>query len=67
MEKTKANLVVMPGCHGCGKTCKYNAEIADPSVVSSFDNTPYGCNSKLFNLEIREGEGHVNNMFGSGL
>jgi len=56
MEKHKSNLVYLPGCEGCGKQCKYNAEVADPFAAAHFDRAnPYGCNSKLQNLEIEEG------------
>jgi hypothetical protein len=56
MEKTKTSLTIMPGCEGCGNHCKYNGPVADPAVTINFDKTPYGCNSKLTNLNIEEGE-----------
>lgn len=63
MEKTKSKLVRLSGCDGCIKVCKYNGEIADPAVASSFNDEVYGCNSGLvgFNLDegIRKGESYV--------
>lgn len=56
MQKRTPNLVYLPGCEGCGKLCKYNAAIADPLTASHFSReNPYGCNSKLQNLEVEEG------------
>ena len=56
MEKRTPNLVYLPGCEGCGKQCKYNAQIADPLTASHFSReNPYGCNSKLQGLAIEEG------------
>ena len=59
MEKRSPNLVHLPGCEGCGRHCKYNAEIADPLTASQFSRDfPYGCNSKLQGFELEEGVGH---------
>ena len=54
--KLKKNLVVLNGCLGCSKLCKYNGEIADPIAASNFDNTVYRCNSRLIGFTLNEGE-----------
>lgn len=59
MEKRTPNLTYLPGCEGCGKPCKYNAQIAEPFTASHFDREkPYGCNSKLQHFEVEEGVGN---------
>jgi len=58
--KLKNSLVVLNGCYGCSKTCKYNAEIADPIAASNLDNTLYGCNSSVVSFGLEEkGEAYV--------
>ena len=60
--KLKPNLVVLNGCYGCSKTCKYNAEIADPIAASNYDNALFGCNSGPVGFKLEEyvkGEAYV--------
>lgn len=59
MEKRKEELVWMPGCQGCGRVeCKHNlVPTATSWAASHFDvSSPYGCNSKLQNLNVEEVE-----------
>ena len=54
--KLKNSLVVLNGCLGCSKLCKYNNEIADPVAAANVGNEFYGCNSRLIGFVLNEGE-----------
>lgn len=57
-EKKTAQLVQLPGCHGCAKMeCKYNGQVATALAASHFDeNAKYQCNSTFGNVEQIESE-----------
>lgn len=56
MTKRPSTLVNAPGCESCGKSCKYNAAIADPFMAAEWKReSAYGCNSKLVGFGLEEG------------
>lgn len=57
--KLKPSLVMLSGCLGCSKLCKYNNAIADPLAAGDAGSTLYGCNSSLVGFKLDEGESYV--------